>query len=62
MGIPRFTNPSDYLIKIAVDPKMINPEVSTLLLAAKCRAHYSDERASLQNVNDNGLKVTMIGE
>eukprot|EP00347_Sterkiella_histriomuscorum_P020203 403338701 len=61
MSIPRFTNPADFILKIAIDPKIVNQEVTTIMIANKCKQQYQIEKNSLPVRKHNGLKITMIG-
>ena len=61
--IPPFTNPSDFLIKVAIDPSKVNSPLSLPDLASKATLFYQEER-KLIDVSSafNPLNINLIGE
>lgn len=62
VSLATYSNPADTLIKLAIDPKLVNPKLNTQYLAKKCYEDFRKaERMMLMN-RPGILKITQIGE
>ena len=60
--LPDYTNPADYLIRVAIDPKLVGLHLSVLRLDKECRDTYVKYVGHMKDEENFNLNLTQIEE
>jgi ATP-binding cassette subfamily G (WHITE) protein 1 len=60
--VPKHFNPADFIIKIAIDPTLVDPLLSIHTLTREQNAFYERQLEDVPKIHNKGLRVTMIGQ
>lgn len=58
--LPAYTNPSDYLIRLAIDPKLVGLHYSVMRLEKECKETYVNYVKNMKDEENFNLNLTQI--
>lgn len=64
--MPQYVNPADFFIKLAINPRLLHPTLTTIDLAKICNESYLEDQIKLNGTFNLGKpynsKLSMIAE